>query len=136
MRFFECVEPRAGLRSCRPIALCLFLDRHEVTDLENHPARFRRVRQLDRVPDAPQAHGLHRRFMRLGSADHTFLQRDLEHLPALLLRHDAYAPTSSASSLPRIRATKDGFLRSIRPAKVARTTLCGLADPSDFVSTL
>src|SRR5436190_3776788 len=35
-----------------------------------------------------------------------------------------------------MRAINEGFLRSINPANVARTTLCGLAEPSDFVSTL
>src|SRR5262245_18875443 len=43
------------------------------------------------------------------------------------------APTSSSSSLPRRRATCDGSFSERRPAKVARTTLCGLSDPSDLV---
>ena len=46
-----------------------------------------------------------------------------------------HAPTNSANSLPRMRATKAGSFKPMRPAKVARTTLCGLAEPSDFVST-
>src|SRR5688500_712790 len=46
-----------------------------------------------------------------------------------------YAPTISASSLPRIRATRAGSFNPIRPANVARTTLCGFAEPSDLVST-
>src|SRR5687768_1751677 len=35
-----------------------------------------------------------------------------------------------------MRATNAGSFRPIKPAKVARTTLCGLAEPSDLVSTL
>ena len=38
-------------------------------------------------------------------------------------------------SLPRSRATIAGSFSDIRPLNVARTTLCGLADPSDLVST-
>ena len=34
---------------------------------------------------------------------------------------------SSASSLPRYRATSAGSFRSINPWNVARTTLCGLS---------
>src|SRR5687767_2620314 len=41
----------------------------------------------------------------------------------------------SASSLPRIRATRAGSFNPIRPANVARTTLCGFAEPSYLVST-
>src|SRR6478735_7985915 len=43
------------------------------------------------------------------------------------------APTSSSSSLPRRRATSDGSFSERRPAKVARTTLCGLSDPRHLV---
>src|SRR5687767_2056410 len=42
----------------------------------------------------------------------------------------------SSRSLPRSRATAAGDLRHSSPLKVARTTLCGLAEPSDLVSTL
>src|SRR5260221_4572694 len=45
----------------------------------------------------------------------------------------APAPVRSLSSLPRRRAIDAGFLSASRPATVARTTLCGFADPSDLV---
>src|SRR5439155_1977060 len=39
----------------------------------------------------------------------------------------------SPSSLPRSRAISTGSVSDPRPANVARTTLCGFAEPSDFV---
>src|SRR5690349_18679666 len=116
--------------------------------LVDHAARFRRVWQLHRVPDAAQPHSLHGNPLRLVEADGTADQCDLHRFGsrsglfllgclgcALLRGGHHYAPTSSASSLPRYRATSDGSLRSINPLNVARTTLCGFADPSDLVST-
>src|SRR5215216_3499595 len=109
-----------------------------MADLENHAARLGRVGQFHRVADAAQAHPFHRLALRLVEPDRAPHQRDLQLLRGglrrCLLGHD-YAPTSSASSLPRQRATSAGSFRSISPLNVARTTLCGFAEPSDFVST-
>src|SRR5688572_3664712 len=105
--------------------------------LVNHPACRRRVRQLDAVVDPAQTHPLNSLRLRLVEPDGALAERDRQALRRFaavsFLGH--HAPTSSASSLPRMRATNPGSFRSMRPAKVARTTLCGLADPSDFVST-
>src|SRR5215216_3527799 len=109
-----------------------------MADLENHAARLGRVGQFHRVADAAQAHPFHRLALRLVEPDRAPHQRDLQLLRGglrrCLLGHD-YAPTSSASSLPRQRATSAGSFRSISPLNVARTTLCGFAEPSDLVST-
>src|SRR4029453_19386702 len=104
----------------------------------NHAARLRRVRQLHGVIDASKSHPGDRLALRAVETDRASHQRHLHALgrrglPTLLGHR--YAPTSSDSSLPRNRATCAGSLRSINPANVARTTLCGFADPSDFVST-
>src|SRR3954447_9190443 len=45
----------------------------------------------------------------------------------------ALAFSKSARSLPRSRAISVGSFSASRPAIVARTTLCGLAEPSDLV---
>src|SRR5687768_4096507 len=135
--------PVKGRPPCRlPVyrnALAAFLlaDRHEVTDLVNHAARRRRVHQFDAAVDPAQPHALRRRRLRPVEADDALDERDLQLLRRVslgsLLGH--YTPTISASSLPRMRATKAGSLSPIRPLNVARTTLCGFAEPSDFVST-
>src|SRR5215510_13322372 len=116
--------------------------------LVDHAARFRRVRQLHRVPNPAQPHSLHGNPLRLVEANRAADQGHLQLLAGrcglfllssfgcpLLRGGHHYAPTSSASSLPRYRATSDGSFSSISPLKVARTTLCGFADPSDLVST-
>src|SRR5438477_1024809 len=106
--------------------------------LVNHAARLRCVRQLHRVADAAQPHPLHGQPLGLVEPDRAPQERHFQFLRGCLRRwflgHD-YAPTSSDSSLPRYRATSAGSFRSISPWNVARTTLCGFADPSDFVST-
>src|SRR5438105_13057398 len=118
-----------------------------MTHLQNHSTRFRRVRQLHSVADAAQPHPFHRLALRPVEADRAPQECDLQFLRGRLrssltsrslrcrLFGHRYAPTSSASSLLRHRATSAGSFRSISPWNVARTTLCGLADPSDFVST-
>src|SRR5262249_12552678 len=131
---FFCQKPR--LRSAGPQALLRLFNLHEMSNLVDHSTYRRGVLQLHRVADAPQAEtsddvrlialesdrapeepDLHRRAFRVGS----------------LVRHD-YAPALdiSARSLPRSRAIAVGSFRVARPSNVARTTLCGFADPSDF----
>src|SRR5262249_13493756 len=110
-----------------------------MSHLQDHAPCFRRIGQLNGMPDAAKAHSFHRLSLCLVEADWASDESDSQlfgHRALLrrLFRH-RYAPTSSASSLPRYRATSDGSLRSMSPWNVARTTLCGLADPSDFVST-
>src|SRR5688572_24772696 len=119
------------------VAFVLFGDLDQMTNLVNHPARRRRVRQLHAVVDPAQTHALNRLGLRLVEPDRALAERDRQALRRVgagsFLGH--HAPTISPSSLPRMRATKPGSFRSMRPANVARTTLCGLAEPSDFVST-
>src|SRR5262245_29699285 len=106
--------------------------------LVNHAARRRRIRKLHGVIETAQPHAGHRLALSTVESDRAPHKRDLHALRTRRLRTllgHRYAPTSSASSLPRNRATCDGSLRSIKPANVARTTLYGFADPSDFVST-
>src|SRR4051812_5813626 len=118
-----------------------------MADLQNHSTRFRRVRQLHSVSNAAQPHPFDRLALGLVEPDGAPQERDLQffsggflcgltarRLCCRLLCH-GYTPTSSASSLPRYRATSAGSFKSMRPWNVARTTLCGFADPSDLVST-
>src|SRR5499427_7720113 len=84
-----------------------------------------------------QAEAAHDHFLVVLETDRTLHQRDLDGLAlgiSSLVRHDyALACVSSLSSLPRSRAIDTGSLSDPRPVNVARTTLCGFADPSDFV---
>src|SRR6187551_1510613 len=128
--------PSEGLRLLR--SMTLFLHRDEVANLMDHAARLGRICQLHRVVEASEPQTGHRLVLRPVEANRALHERDLEALAARLLcclLSHRYAPTSSASSLPRNRATCAGSFRPIRPANVARTTLCGFAEPSDLVST-
>src|SRR5688572_19678719 len=122
----------------------------------NHAADRRRVRQLDRVVNAAQSHSLDHGRLLLVESDRTFHERHLDalrvglfrcffrHIPSfsvagpLASRHSAtyLIADISSRSLPRNLATAAGDLRHSRPLNVARTTLCGFAEPSDLVSTL
>src|SRR5215510_1010183 len=101
-----------------------------MTHLVNHAARLGGVDELHRVIHAAKTQARHRLRLRSIESDraaherhsHAFSGRVL----CCLLGH-RYAPTSSASSLPRKRATCAGSFKSIKPANVARTTLCGFA---------
>src|SRR2546422_7587784 len=121
-------------------ASALLCHLYKMPDLQNHPTGLGGVWQLHRVANPAQTHPLHRLALRLVEPDRAPHERDFQLFrgrlrPALLRGGHRYAPTSSASSLPRYRATSAGSFRSISPLKVARTTLCGFAEPSDFVST-
>src|SRR5262249_19234627 len=111
-------------------------DGHQVPHLQNQPAGARRVRYLDRMADAPQPQPTQRERLLLVEAD---TAADLCHRESLgfclcSFRH-GYA-FSSSKSLPRNRATAAGSRSSLSATNVARTTLCGLAEPIDLVSTL
>src|SRR4029453_9184666 len=120
------------------------LDRHQVTDLENHPAHRVVVGQLHAVADATESQALDHRRLVLVEPDGAANLRDLHALrvAAGLLRsfRHGYAPVVTASaagssSLPRSRRTAAGSRSMPRPVNVARTTLCEFADPIDLVST-
>src|SRR5688572_6560620 len=112
-----------------------------MTHLVNHAADRIGVGQLNRVVDAAQTHPLDDRRLLLVESDRALDER---HLDALRLRrflrcffrHNYLIAAISSRSLPRSRATAAGDLRHSSPLKVARTTLCGFAEPSDLVSTL
>src|SRR5262252_7044804 len=84
-----------------------------------------------------QAEAAHDHFLVVLETDRTLHQRDLDGLAlgiSSLVRHGyALACVSSWRSLPRSRAIDTGSFSAPKPVKVARTTLCGFADPSDFV---
>src|SRR5688572_4762362 len=127
--------------------------------LVDHAARFRRVLQLHRLADAAQPEAPDNGRLIAVVPDRTHHQRHLDgpafrrirslicHLltwqvqrPALLPLWSPAIPAGyavarprSLSSLPRNRASNPGSLSESSPAIVARTTLCGFADPSDFV---
>src|SRR5262249_21290177 len=102
-------------------------------DLQNEPARLRRVDDAHRVTDAPEAQSLQRQRLLLVEPDSA---PDLRHAKTLRrCRHDPHARISSRS-LPRMRGTSEGSFTWVRASNAARTTLCAWAEPSDFVSTL
>src|SRR5215510_4948898 len=57
-------------------------------------------------------------------------------MTSLASRRYAFALANSPRSRPRSRAMVTGSFSEPRPANVARTTLCGFADPIDFVRML
>src|SRR6185312_4754327 len=139
IRFFACLAPFGGRRLLRFIAL--LPDFHQVTDLQDHASCRRRVRQLHRVADAPQAHALDDPRLVPVEADRALAERDRQPLAAVLLRRRLlrgrrhYRVPAGSSSRPRSLSTLPGSRSSISPWKVARTTLWWLADPIDLVST-
>src|SRR5687767_2890480 len=117
--------------------------RDQMTHLVNHAARRRRIRQLDRVIQSAQPHALDNRRLLFVESDGTLHERHLEALRfggflRCFFGHKIRQlfDDISSTSLPRSRATAAGSLRHSRPLNVARTTLCGFAEPSDLVSTL
>src|SRR3954447_9422152 len=110
-----------------------------MTHLQDHPAGLGRVGYRHGVTNPPQPEALRDDALASVETDGTSDERHLERL--LLICHGrglthrrlAVAAAISARSRPRSRATSTGALRSDKPVNVARTTLCGLADPSDFV---
>src|SRR5437867_815985 len=113
-----------------------------MSHLVNHPARFRRVLQLHRVADAPQPEAADDGELLTVEPHRADLQRHLDDSAfraiGSLICHKPYAVARVRSpiSLPRSRASSAGSLSESSPAIVARTTLCGFADPSDFVMML
>src|SRR3954447_19488672 len=110
-----------------------------MTHLQDHPAGLGRVGYRHGVTNPPQPEALRDDALASVETDGTSDERHLERL--LLIWHGrglthrrlAVAAAISARSRPRSRATSTGSLSSDKPVNVARTTLCGLADPSDFV---
>src|SRR5207248_3001869 len=114
------------------------LDLDEVTNLVDHASRRGRVLELDGVSDAPQTETLHNRSLRAVEPRGALHERHFDGAAlgvSSMIRHDR-APESSSSSLPRRRAMNAGSFKPSSPAIVARTTLCGFADPSDLVRML
>ena len=109
-----------------------------MADLEDHAARRGRCRAAPRGGRCgagpcprPSSPGL-------VEADRALDERDLDALAvrsALLASRLSHCATAVSSSLPRSRRTKAGSLSSLSAWNVARTTLCGFADPIDLVST-
>src|SRR5215218_6139484 len=116
MRFFACLAPLGGRRLFRfMIALYLWnrgprtsglLDRHQVADLENHPAHRLAVGQLHAVPDAAEPEALDHLRLVLVESDGAADLRDLHALRTAVglrgsFRHvQALASAGASSSLP------------------------------------
>src|SRR6188508_2592757 len=73
------LEPSAGLSLSRPMVLVPF-DRHEVTDLQHHPARRGRVKERHGMTDAPQPEALDDLHLLVVTADGALHERDLQFL--------------------------------------------------------
>ena len=94
--------------------------------------------QLHRVPDPAQAHALHHARLVAVEADRALHERDLQLLP--VGRRGPFASILGIDGLflfflPAQPADHLRILQPGSPANVARTTLCGFAEPSDLVST-
>src|SRR5690606_33971550 len=90
--FFLCLAPCGGRRLFRDMSL--LLDPDEVSDLENEPARRRRVDHLDRVPNPPQPEPTQRLGLGLREPDRAL---QLSHLQLL---HKHSIPDQVRSSKP------------------------------------
>src|SRR6476660_5821051 len=106
--------------------------------LVDHPANRRCVLQLHRVVEAAEAEPLHDRGLIILEPNRALDERHLHHAAlriGSMVRHIPYARAraKSSRSLPRRRAIITGSFSVARPVKVARTTLCGFALPSDLV---
>src|SRR3954451_10901858 len=97
-RFLACLAPLGGRRLLKFMTLLSDLD--EVPHLEDHPARRRRVEQLHRVADPPQAHALDDLLLLPVEADGALAQRDFQFL---VVGH--HRVSAGSSSLPRSRST-------------------------------
>src|SRR3954462_6174222 len=128
----------------QPFKLSLY--GYQMSHLEDHAPRRRRVLQLDAVTNPSQPHAFDRRGLGLVETDRASDERDANlwscSLLGCLLRHDRYpllpraaARSPGCSSLPRSWRTAAESFNPINPAKVARTTLCEFAEPMDLVST-
>src|SRR5438132_13932821 len=111
----------------------LFNDFHEMRDLGDHAASFRRIGPLRSLVHLAEAEGLERFAHGARAADSA---ADLLHVKGLLSRllraHDCVA--SPSSPLRPRRLLYSSSLRSCFSASnVAFTTLCGFAVPNDFV---
>src|SRR5262245_47947126 len=136
---------------------------YQVSHLVDHAAHGRRVLQHDRVADAAQAEPADHRLLVALESDRALDERHLHGAALAvcsLVRHpgrsanalrsmrrrprticpmerersgERYALASSSISLPRSRASVTGSLSDDNPSNVARTTLCGFSEPSDFV---
>src|SRR5687767_5684059 len=108
-------------------------NRHQMPHFVDHAARFWRVLQLHRVTDASKPKAPDDGRLVAVEADRADLQRHLHgatfRIGSLIHMAGAPARASSPTSLPRSRASSPGSWSVSRPAIVARTTLCGFADP-------
>src|SRR5262245_45583376 len=109
-------------------------------DREDHSPHRGVVGKRPLPADPPQPERLERALLRVGESDAALHLADHDRggasLAGLARRagHRA-SPTISSTAKPRSFATSEGSLSLIRASMVALTTLCGLAVPSDFVST-
>src|SRR5262245_53312961 len=136
---------------------------YQVPHLVDHAPHGRRVLQHDRVADPAQAEPADHRPLVALEPDRAFDERHLHGAALAvcsLVRHpgrsatalrsmrrrphticpmdrersgERYALASSSISLPRSVPSVTGSLSYDNPSNVARTTLCGFADPRDFV---
>src|SRR5580765_564717 len=112
-----------------------------MANLVDHAANRGRVLQLHRGIDLAQSEPPRHELLVVFEPDWALDQLDRDGLPlrvSSLVCHD-YAlarEVSSSSSLPRNRAINTGSFKEPRPVNVARTTLCGFAEPSDLVRML
>src|SRR5687767_14209569 len=118
-RFFACLEPTAGLIVFNRMSS---LELQQVVHLVDHPAYRRRVLELHRLVQLPQAQAAHARPVTGLGADRAPHQRHLEGLaPRARLRHGQ--AVISSTDLPRLAAISAGVFMAVSPLMVARTTL-------------
>src|ERR1700683_4125092 len=106
--------------------MLLLHQRHQMRNLFDHAAKSGRVGPLDHLIDFAQPEASHDLLVLLGSADGAAHEFDSD----LAFHH------SLSTARPRISATAFLSRNCSSALMVAFTTLCGLCDPIDFVSTL
>src|SRR5258708_37381932 len=137
-RCFLCFCPAGGFTSERFIALSLFHYRQQMRDLRHDASERRRIGTYHKLVDLLQAQAADDSFVFDRRADGTAYQFNLDcAFRHIILSCPAVGRKSYILSraMPRISATAALSRNCSKALIVAFTTLCGLCDPMDLVST-
>src|SRR5579872_5845415 len=102
-------------------------------DLGDHAPRLLRIRPLGNAMQFAEAQSLQRFAHADGAADSAVDLTDAKSLHSALCRAHAPAPSPSSPLRPRSDLYSFSLRSCLNASKVALTTLCGFAVPSDLV---